>query len=310
MPKLFWNAVQPYGATDKSAWIVESMASRRNKYSRAVKIVDSTALWGWSPSWRSPLWVHGAEYVEAVRREDAVGEVGEGSCGLLALASASSLTSAVMYVTSQHLGTSGQIVGSLGVGMHHARASESSRGHVFNGLAIAAAASSRMDDLSSSRQPIVILDLDGSCGGGTAALIAGQQNVCQVDIAVNDIDAYQSTANATLQIITNATGYLDSLRQSLDRLEPLASSSGLCVYSAGVDAFEGAERGLRGMTSELLEQRDRLVFEWCLKVGVPTAYAIGGGAVGENLSRETLVALHRQTIETAVAVMRENSRGK
>ncbi len=314
MPQVVWARAQPHAAIDKSAWIAESMAARRNRYSKAVKVVDPFDVWPWPfDPWKPLHGTHSPEYVEEVRQEQSRGLSAEASSPALAVASAHALRTAVFRVTERHrYGTCRQIVGSLGHGMHHARASEARHGHTFNGLALAAGPALRPgpDGLPSDpvENPAVILDLDGSCGGGTASLIAGISGVRQVDIAVNDLDAYDDTANASLRVVADASDYLDLLRETLDRLEPRVNQSTLCIYSAGIDGFERAERGLRGMTADLLKQRDRMVFEWCVRVDVPTAYTIGGGTVSEAMPREVVVDLHRQTIETAVAVMREHGR--
>ncbi len=311
MPQVVWAGAQPTAATDKSAWIVESMAAQRNRYSKAVKVVDPFDVWPWPfDPWEPLQRTHSPEYVEAVRQEQSRGLSAEASLPALAVASAHALRTAVFRVTDRYrFGSCRQIVGSLGDGMHHARVSEARHGHTFNGLALAASQPGP-DGLPGDpvENPVVILDLDGSCGGGTASLIAGMSGVRQVDIAVNSLDEYDNTPNASLRVVADASDYLDLLRETLDRLEPRVNQSTLCIYSAGIDGFEKAERGLRGMTADLLKQRDRMVFEWCLRVGVPTAYTIGGGTASEAMPRQVVVDLHRQTIETAVAVMREHGR--
>ena len=45
--------------------------------------------------------------------------------------------------------------------------------------------------------------------------------------------------------------------------------------------------------------RSALVFDWCRSRGTPVAFVLAGGYVGPRLDRETLVALHRQTIVAA-----------
>jgi len=186
--------------------------------------------------------------------------------------------------------------------MHHARRDSGRDGHVFNGLA--AVARELAGNAALSCGPVLVLDLDGSCGGGTASMIAGMPQVRMVDIAVNRVDAYESTPNATLRIVSDASQYMDTLRESLETLDVAKETLPVCIYSAGVDGFEGMANGLPGMTAELLAERDRLVFDWCTRVGIRTAYTLGCGDVSDAVPAEALVALHRQTIEAAAAASR------
>jgi hypothetical protein len=43
-----------------------------------------------------------------------------------------------------------------------------------------------------------------------------------------------------------------------------------------------------------------IVFQWAASRGRPIAFVIAGGYVGEDLSPDTLIALHRHTIASAV----------
>lgn len=310
MPRLLWAAKESSEPGDKCAWIVESLAAERTTYSRAVKVLD-VDKWYRQQTGASPAAdytemlrrVHASPYVESVRNawnqgtKDDFSLFGR-SCGY----ARAIVYAAVEVCSASASGTSGQIVGSLGGGMHHASASASRGEAAFNGIALAART------LSDKGVPVVILDLDGSCGGGTASLIAENPRVQQIDVAVNDTDAYENTANATLTIVSKAGDYLDVLRDTLETLAARISPGTACLCSVGVDGFERAAAGLAGMTAEMLGQRDRAVFEWCCRLGVRTAYTIGGGGATEAMPKDVVVALHRQTIETAVAVMREVSR--
>jgi len=146
---------------------------------------------------------------------------------------------------------------------------------------------------------VLIIDADGDCGGGTAELITGNPRVRQVDIAVNAYDAYSNTDNTSLYVVSRAAEYLSTLKQALADVRITKDSMPLCLYSAGVDGHEEAERGLPGMTADVLVERDRIVFEWCRRAGLRLAYTLGSGAVSGTMTRERLVSLHRNTVEAA-----------
>lgn len=283
-------------AGDKGDWIVQSLAARVTKASRRLKVADEgpippASIREWCKnilgSVHDPAYVHAAAMEPAGVFQRAVGDV-------FALRRAS-----IQLATTRRDGSSSRIVGAIGGGMHHARRTSGRYGSTFNGLVVAADYLLGDCDVESEARAVLILDLDGSCGGGTAEMIAAMKRVRLVDIAVNERDAYASTHNSSLQIVHSAAGYLVAVRSALDSLNVAKERHAMCVYSAGVDGFEGMEGGLRGMTAEVLAERDRMVFAWCRSMGLRTVYTLGGGQECGGCSRETLVTLHRQTVEVA-----------
>jgi acetoin utilization deacetylase AcuC-like enzyme len=295
-------------AVDKCDWIVESLKERRTKASQRVKVFEEQFMF---PCTALTLGenilgaVHDLAYVRAVESGEprslveSLGQPWSGCVFHRAVEYAYTLRRAVGEVDgTQRDGSSIRIVGSLGGSMHHARRACARFGSTFNGL-VAAAQSLFSNGKAAGERAVLILDLDGSCGGGTAEMIAGMNRVRLIDIAVNDRDAYANTENASLQIVASAGEYLDRLRSALHSLDVAKEQNPVCIYSAGVDGFEGMDGGLGGMTAEVLAERDRMVFAWCRSVGLRTAYTLGGGEECGGCPRETLVALHRQTIEAA-----------
>jgi hypothetical protein len=57
--------------------------------------------------------------------------------------------------------------------------------------------------------------------------------------------------------------------------------------------------GLSGITRDILEKRERLVFDWCDERGLPVAFVIAGGYIGRRLDERGLVELHRLTLSAA-----------
>ena len=185
------------------------------------------------------------------------------------------------------------ISGSLASGLHHARFSFGSGFCTFNGLAIAAT-----EVVKLGAQRVLILDLDAHCGGGTASLIEGMNNVEQVDVAVSSFDSYQPTHNSSLTM-SSGTTYLADIEKALTSIVDPASID-LVVYNAGMDPHEGCDTGgVAGITTTDLEKRENMVFEWARSHELPVTFALAGGYSGRRLSKEELVGLHRLTISAA-----------
>ena len=200
-------------------------------------------------------------------------------------------------VDAAHEALRSGVAGSLSSGLHHARRNSGAGFCTFNGLAIAARSAQ-----SAGAGPVLILDLDAHCGGGTASLIAGEQGIRQLDVATNRFDAYETTEQVKLCIVTDSRAYLKTIEDELALLSAEGPAFTLCVYNAGVDPFEGCDiGGLAGVTEEILAERERIVFGWCREHGVPVAFVLAGGYVGPRLDEQALVRLHRATMAAAVS---------
>jgi acetoin utilization deacetylase AcuC-like enzyme len=191
--------------------------------------------------------------------------------------------------------------GSLSSGLHHARRDRGAGFCTFNGLVIAARAA-----LAAGAESVLILDLDAHCGGGTAALIGGESRIWQLDVAVCTFDLYAVHDGSGpgrkmwLRVADDAGRYLAGVKEDLEELGGTAPRFGLCLYNAGMDPCEGCSTGgLGGITRDVLDARERLVFEWCREHAAATAFVLAGGYIGRDLDAEGLVALHRLTLSAA-----------
>lgn len=187
------------------------------------------------------------------------------------------------------------VAGSLSSGLHHAGYGSGAGFCTFNGLVIAAKAA-----LAAGAVSVLILDLDAHCGGGTAALIADEPRLRQIDVSVNDYDSYADSEQSRLVMVTTGTQYLPAVRRALDEADRRGKTFDLCLYNAGMDPIEAcSEGGQPGITRDTLAERERLVFEWCRNRRLPVAFALAGGYVGSHLDECGLVDLHRLTLSTA-----------
>lgn len=183
------------------------------------------------------------------------------------------------------------VAGSLSSGLHHARYDHGVGYCTFNGLVIAA---KMMLAAYSTIEPVLILDFDAHCGGGTASMIQGDPRIRQLDISVNPFDSYPGTENADWVVVVKAKNYLDFVGQILG----IASqrSYGLCLYNAGMDPHKDSMGGLDGIDTAILAEREMMVFDWCRARKLPVAFVLAGGYAGPKLDQEKLVDLHRLTL--------------
>jgi acetoin utilization deacetylase AcuC-like enzyme len=193
-----------------------------------------------------------------------------------------------------------QVAGSLSSGLHHARRGRGAAFCTFNGLVIAA-----REALVAGARPVLILDLDAHCGGGTAALIQDDPRIWQIDVSVTDYDGYASSDRVWREIVRRGPDYLTTVQRGLDEADRRGPHFGLCLYNAGMDPHEGcSEGGMPGITREVLAARERMVFDWCRRRDLPIAFVLAGGYVGPHLDKEGLVNLHRLTLSAAAEVDR------
>ena len=184
--------------------------------------------------------------------------------------------------------------GSLASGLHHARAGHGTGFCTLNGLAIAAC-----DVLIQGAQRVLIIDLDAHGGGGTASLIDGIEGIEQIDVPVNGFDRYEDTNNARL-IRSSGETYIEDITKLLESV-PNPSSIDLMIYNAGMDPHEDCSTGgAVGITTAVLAQREKSVFGWAVRHGVPVSFVLAGGYSGRKLTRDQLVDLHRLTIQESV----------
>jgi hypothetical protein len=125
--------------------------------------------------------------------------------------------------------------------------------------------------------------------------------VVQVDISVCGTDFYQPDAgsDSTLDIVSRAGDYVPTLAARLDALADVPFD--LLIYNAGMDPHEdSAIGGLAGITTAVIAERERLVFEWARRNRVGVAFTLAGGYTGGRLDQADLVELHRLTIGAAI----------
>jgi acetoin utilization deacetylase AcuC-like enzyme len=187
----------------------------------------------------------------------------------------------------------GSNAGSLSSGLHHARGSHGSGFCTINGLVVGA----RRAVLAGAAR-VLIVDFDVHCGGGTASLLRDDEPIEQIDVSGSSFDTYSPTATSRLWM-TNGAGYLATIREALASVEDPAGID-LVIYNAGMDPHQDCPTGgVRGITTEVLREREENTFAWAKQHSIPVTFVLAGGYSGRSLSRDQLVDLHRLTLHAA-----------
>ena len=182
--------------------------------------------------------------------------------------------------------------GSFSSGLHHARANAGMGFCTFNGLALAA-----LEALKKVKS-VGILDLDAHCGGGTADILKSDKRVRLADVSVCSYDSWTPTAKSRhfIQIVVKPKTYLATVEEALKSLEGVE----FLIYNAGMDTHEKAG-GLKGITLEIIQEREMMVVEWARTQNVPIVFALAGGYTWSGLTLKEVAELHLETVRAFVS---------
>jgi acetoin utilization deacetylase AcuC-like enzyme len=280
-----------FETTRKSRWIAESLADRP---------IPGLSLVHPRPAIEAELTeVHHPAYVSAIRtgtpRALASSQEFKWDRAFWDMVLASNGGAIDAALTAMREG----IAGSLSSGLHHARAWMGNGFCTFNGLVLAARAA-----LKAGARNVLIIDLDAHHGGGTHSLVADDPRIHHLDVSVDRFDSYVPEGENTLDYVApgrnQANRYMNAIRTRLDEIRRSGKRFDLVIYNAGMDPFEDVRIGGRkGITRELLAERERLVFDFAVDLGMPISFVMAGGYLGPRLDEKGLVDLHRLTLEAA-----------
>ena len=160
-------------------------------------------------------------------------------------------------------------------GSHHADHAGGAGFCVFNDVAVAA--SLLLAEGAVSR--VLVIDLDVHQGDGTARIFEHDPRVFTLSVHC-EANWPRRKARSDMDIGlpegTEDAAYLAAARAAVDdALE--ASRPDLVFFNAGVDPHREDRLGLLSLTDEGLAAREAMVFEACLKRGIPVTGVLGGG---------------------------------
>ncbi len=179
-------------------------------------------------------------------------------------------------------------------GSHHALADTGAGYCVFNDLAVTA--NRLIAEATVGR--VLIVDVDVHQGDGTAALLAGRDDIFTLSIHAEKnfpTRKARSTLDGGLPDGADDDLYLANLRavlpDALDRFRP-----DIVLLQAGVDPHAQDRLGRLALTDAGLERRDRYVAGEAKRRAIPLASALGGGYGDDRM------AVARRHVRTMIAL--------
>jgi acetoin utilization deacetylase AcuC-like enzyme len=193
----------------------------------------------------------------------------------------------------------------LGGGFHHAFHSHGEGFCAVNDIAVAIRVLQREGRIRKA----MVIDCDVHQGNGTAAIFALDASVFTLSIhQANNYPQEKPPSNLDVNL-DDGTGdreYLDKLRpaceESIAAFEPE-----LVIYVAGADPFFDDQLGGLALSKEGLLIRDRVVFNACLRHGIPVAVVLAGGYARYI---EDTVEIHANTVVALRESLRDAGNGR
>jgi acetoin utilization deacetylase AcuC-like enzyme len=196
----------------------------------------------------------------------------------------------------------------LASGFHHAHADHGEGFCTFNGLVVAGEslrAAGRVER-------VAVLDLDLHYGNGTASLCAARPWLFNCSIYGNDY--WQNQPYRDVETVRHEDGpnhvslalangsKRPSLMAALERGTAAILAWGrpdLVLYQAGADPYREDPYSPLDLDLDDLRERDRFVFDWARRAGLPIAWVLAGGYT-PDVSK--VVAVHLASFDAALAV--------
>ena len=180
------------------------------------------------------------------------------------------------------------IAANIAQGFHHASYESGAAYCTFNGLALVAK--------QNPEKRIFVLDCDQHGGDGTAIFTNRLTNLVNFGIFGIRFGCKAGERSLT-RYIHPKQGNFDLYRESIFEAFQYASrwETDLIIYQAGMDCHQLDKYGSKWFTTELLYERDRLVFEMAKKMKIPLLFVLAGG----YQELDNLVPLHVNTFKAA-----------
>ncbi|MBK8046822.1 MAG: histone deacetylase [Anaerolineales bacterium] len=213
-----------------------------------------------------------AHYLEGRLDDRAMRRIGFPWSPALALRTRTALASTLL---TAELALQHGLACSTAGGTHHAHYDFGSGYCIFNDLAVTA----RHLIQQERARRVLIVDLDVHQGDGTAAILQHDPDIFTFSIHCDANFPYrkqQSDLDVALPPGTTDTPYLATLESHLTEVSA-GFRPDLVLYDAGVDPHREDALGKLALTDAGLFQRDTMVLQRCVSLGIPVACVIGGG---------------------------------
>src|SRR5215472_3999402 len=196
-------------------------------------------------------------------------------------------------ILAAHTALSDRIGFNIGGGFHHAFPGHGEGFCAIHDVAVAIRALQHERRIERA----LVVDCDVHHGNGTAAIFGGDRSV--LTLSMHQFNNYPSEKPPSVIDIHLQDGvedeeYLERLRAALK--VAMSFEPSMIFYLAGADPYCEDQLGGLALTMEGLKQRDRIVFETALSMGVPVVVTLAGG-----YARNTgdTVAIHCNTAKAA-----------
>jgi acetoin utilization deacetylase AcuC-like enzyme len=183
-------------------------------------------------------------------------------------------------------------------GSHHALPDGGSGYCVFNDLAVAAL---RLVGEGDARR-ILIVDCDVHQGDGTAAILAGRDDIATLSVHAEKnfpVRKARSTLDIGLPDATGDDAYLEALEAALNTMIDGVRPE-LILYQAGVDVHADDRLGRLALSDAGIAARDRMVARRATDLGIPLASVMGGGYGADVMAIATRHANVMRTLAEAM----------
>jgi acetoin utilization deacetylase AcuC-like enzyme len=193
----------------------------------------------------------------------------------------------------------------LGGGFHHAFHAHGEGFCAVNDIAVAIQVLRQEGRIRRA----MVIDCDVHQGNGTAAIFAADESV--FTLSIHQANNYPNTKPPSNLDVNLDDGvgdreYLAKLRAACE--ESIASfGPDLVIYVAGADPYFDDELGGLSLSKEGLLIRDRVVFNACLRNGVPVAVVLAGGYARYL---EDTVEIHANTVVSLRESLRDAQIGR
>jgi acetoin utilization deacetylase AcuC-like enzyme len=182
----------------------------------------------------------------------------------------------------------------IGGGFHHAFTDHGEGFCVFNDVAVAL----EKMIVSERIKKVLVVDCDVHQGNGTAAIF--QDRDYAFTFSIHQMDIYPAKKSYSSLDVGLWSGdgdepYLEKIRKYFPSLYEKETPD-LVFYLAGADPYERDQLGGLDITSEGLQERDKIIIEGARRQGIPLVILLAGGYAYDV---EDTVKVHMNTINVA-----------